>query len=506
MKSFAKFAAVAVMISAGLLLACDMPYDEQQTPGRTPAFPGAEGHGRYVTGGRGGLVYWVTNLKDYRAGEDPIPGSLRYGIERVGVTGNTRYPVTILFNVDGTIMLTRDLRINRGNLTIAGHSAPGGGIAIGGFSVVLNNIDNVIIRFMRFRMSDWYITNPDGADAIWGRHSSNMIIDHCSMSWSTDEVASFYGNEYFTLQWSIISESLNHSLHSSGAHGYGGIWGGRRASFLNNLMAHNNSRTPRLGPSSRSTPENELTDLRNNVFFNYSGLGAHGGEGMNVNIVNNFYIPGPANRHAPNSAGRGRIMGISRFRDGRYPVLDYVWGTFYVSGNIVEGHAAATADNWTYGVLNQFNQPITQDEIDGLRLSAPLDTGFVTTRSAERAKDLVLSFAGASLYRDSVDQRIIQETFNRTATFHGSTTGLPGIIDTMDDIRPPNADDDWSPWPALAAGPPWPIANNEGTPDGWLAANFPGRTANCLNAEGFTLLEVWLNRRVAGIVSARTGN
>ena len=506
MKVFARFAIIAVIV--GLGFGCDMSSNvTDQVHGRTPAFPGAEGHGRYATGGRGGIVYWVTNLYDYAANEEPIPGSLRYGVERAGVYNRQRVtPVTILFNVDGTIMLRRDLRISHGNLTIAGQSAPGEGIAIGGFSVVLNNpLDNVIIRFMRFRMSDLYVTSPDGADAIWGRRNSNIIIDHCSMSWSTDEVASFYGNENFTLQWSIISESLNYSTHSSGRHGFGGIWGGRRASFLNNLMAHHNSRTPRLGPDRDSTTENELTDLRNNVFFNYDGAGAHGGEGMNVNIVNNFFDPGPANRFGPNHYRRGRIMGISRFTDNRIPAINYKWGTFYVSGNVVAGHAAATADNWTYGVLNQFSAgAITQDEMDALRLYASLDTGFVTTRTAERARELVLSFAGASLHRDSVDQRIVQEAWTGTTTFRGSRTGMSGIIDSVYDLRPANAEPDWSPWPILAPGEPWIDSNGDGIPDGWLETHFPGRTSNCLNAEGFTFLEVWLNSIVEPIISARS--
>ena len=227
-----------------------------QKTGKLPSFPGAEGFGRYTTGGRGGTVYHVTTLED-----GDFKGTLRHAV-------NQRGPRTIVFDVAGNIFLNAPLRIKQDDITIAGQTAPGQGICIARHPVTIG-ANNVIIRYLRFRVSNEVEGEPDG---LGGMDRKNIIVDHCSISWSVDECCSVYGNENSTVQWCIISESLRTAGHSKGAHGFGGNWGGNHASYHHNLMAHHMSRVPRLGPRP-STQEHEYMDLRNNVFYNWAGNG-----------------------------------------------------------------------------------------------------------------------------------------------------------------------------------------------------------------------------------------
>lgn len=408
------------------------------------AFPGAEGFGRYATGGRGGKVLFVTNLNDSGS------GSLRAAVNASG-------PRYVLFKVSGTIILKSALDIKNGDLTIAGQTAPGDGICIRDYPVLVS-ADNVVIRFMRFRMGD--AAQQEG-DALGGRFHKNIIIDHCSMSWSTDECVSFYQNENTTVQWCLIAESLRNSVHGKGAHGYGGIWGGKNASFHHNLLAHHDSRNPRLGESAGDIfALNDLVDLRNNVIYNWSNNSCYGGEGMNVNIVNCYYKPGPATKKLE------RIIAIDKNKDSTTKIYD-MWGKFFISGNVVEGSARATADNWTYGVYNQFHSSYgTVPEADKLAMRRNTEHPIqhnVTTHSAQEAYNLVLRHCGASLVRDAVDNRVIEEVRNKRFTFTGSNGSTNGIIDTQSDVGG---------WPTLHSSPAPTNTSGDGIPDEWKIAHF----------------------------------
>lgn len=439
------------------------------------AFPGAEGFGMNTTGGRGGKVLFVTNLNDTGT------GSLRTAIN----TSGARY---ILFNVSGTIELKSELKINNGNVTIAGQTAPGDGICLKNYPVSIN-ADNVIIRFLRFRMGDEALQE---GDAIGSRFHKNIIIDHCSMSWSTDETVSIYNNENTTLQWCFITESLRNSVHGKGAHGYGGIWGGKNASFHHNLLAHHDSRNPRLGEYAGSSfALTDLTDLRNNVIYNWQGNSAYGGEAMNVNIVNCYYKPGPATTKAT------RIMSIDKNKNVGTEVYD-IWGKFYIDGNHVEGSAQTTNDNWTYGVFNQFHGSygtVSEEDKAAMRLSEPHNiNNNVNTHTALVAYDKVLAYGGASFKRDAIDLRIANEVTNKTYTYEGSNGSTKGIIDTQSDVGG---------WPVLNSETPPTDTSGDGMPDAWkldkkLKVADKNPNGHDLST-GYENIEVYINSLVASI-------
>ncbi|UII26429.1 pectinesterase family protein [Fulvivirga maritima] len=441
-----------------------------------PAFPGAEGFGRYTTGGRGGQVIYVTNLNDSG------PGSLRAAVQASG-------PRIVMFKVSGIISLQSNLSINNGDITIAGQTAPGDGICLKNYSVSVG-ADNVIIRFLRFRMGD---DAENEGDALGGRYNERVIIDHCSMSWSTDECASFYHNKDFTMQWCIISESLRVSVHGKGTHGYGGIWGGENASFHHNLLAHHDSRNPRFSGSRFSgTPEVEKADMRNNVFYNWGGNSGYGAEGGSYNIVNNYYKPGPATR----SGVRDRIFSPNP-DDGSNQNDAGVWGMFYVNGNYMNGSSTVSNDNWQGIDPNPSSKSKSE-----LRSNSAYSFGEITTHSASGAYTAVLAYAGASNDRDAIDARIVNETTNGTYTYNGSNGSSNGLIDTQSDVGG---------WPAYNSSSAPTDSDGDGMPDSWensrgLNSNNASDGSAYTLSSVYTNVEVYINGLIASIITAQNAN
>ena len=469
---------------------------------KTPAFPGAEGFGRYVTGGRGGNVYHVTSLAD-----DGSVGTLRWALSKAGVK-------TIVFDVSGTIHLQSALNITVGNVTIAGQTAPGDGICVADYPVAIK-ANNVIVRYMRFRLGNKnvLVNGADGWDGFGGFDQQDWIIDHCSVSWSIDECLSVLGNKNTTVQWCLVAQSLVNSGHTKGAHGYGGNWGGSGASFHHNLIAHHGSRTPRLGPRP-TTQLDERMDMRNNVIYNFGGNGCYGGEGMKVNIVNNYYKPGPG---TPTDKKGYRIAGVG-IRTNAYvntypayaPAL-HLWGKYYVTGNYNSKYTTVNQDNWTYGVINQIDAnncdgTFTQETKDSIKLTEPIDYILTTTHSAADAYARVLDFAGASLHRDSFDELMVSDARNSKATYTGS--GLSkGFVNSQDDNKPADADASWSAWPTLASKDAPKDTDGDGMPNEWeLAKGLDPTDPNdgkTVGAHGYTNLENYLNSLVADITTAQ---
>lgn len=425
-----------------------------------PAFPGAEGFGALATGGRGGKVIEVTNLNNSGT------GSLRAAIDAFGAR-------TVVFRVSGTIELQSELRIQQDNITIAGQTAPGDGICIRNYPLIID-ANNVIVRFIRSRHGD---ISGSQTDAMWGREKENIMIDHCSMSWSVDECGSFYDNRNFTLQYCILSESLHNSIHDKGNHGYGGIWGGQGVTFHHNLLAHHTSRTPRFNGSRYSgQPDLEKVDHRNNVIYNWGGNSCYGGEAGNHNMVANYYKPGPAT-----SGGvRDRII---------EPDPDDVngYGTFYIADNVTHGIPAVTADNWL-GV-----DGVTTAVKDQIRLEAPIDAPPLTPHTAYEAFEYVVCNAGAILPgRDNIDTRIVHETVTGTAQYGDSYGAGSGIIDSQENVGS---------WLTLESSEAPTDSDKDGMPDQWEDDMGLNKTDDTdrngdLDSDGYTNLEAYLNELV----------
>lgn len=510
---------------------------------QTPAFPGAEGHGRYVTGGRGGKVVHVTNLNDSGT------GSFREAVK----SGNR----IIVFDVAGVIALKSDLKIGD-NITILGQTAPSPGITLRYYTVQPGN--NNIIRFLRIRRGEEKNIN-DGADATWQRNKTGIIFDHCSFSWSIDEVASFYDNNNFTMQWCTIAESLTNPGHSKGAHGYGGIWGGKLASFHHNFVGHLMNRGPRFNGARygwtgytsnkeystykwQNAVQAENVDFRNCVMYNAQGTCYGGPGGGQINIVNNYYKAGPSHSlkgktlnglkvDISTGSVRGNqdritlvTLSTQSNSDKNHPELYDMTSRYFINGNITEttkgsvtknqdwkdisydkGIPSLNGEYYSPDAKNFYGDNVAHVTISGkscikIKMDAPAPTGEVTTHSAAESFSKVLAYSGASLYRDKIDARYMEEAKTGTAKYKGSITQSPGIIDKVADVngyteanfgtatRPADFDTD-----------------KDGIPDAWEIANGldPNDATDALtyslDSKGYyTNLEVYANSLVEDIM------
>jgi pectate lyase len=428
--------------------------------GKVLAFPGAEGFGASTPGGRGGKVYVVTTLEDYDKGKPPIPGSFRAAIEAEGKR-------IIVFAVSGNIQLKQDIRIRNPYLTIAGQTAPGDGVCLACRELVIESrCHDVIIRYLRVRVGD---VTPEESDSITGMGCSNVILDHCSASWSIDECVSFYNNQNVTIQWCLVAESLNASHHSKGRHGFGGIWGGDKSSFHHNLLAHHASRNPRFRKG--------LVDYRNNVIYNWGHNSAYGGEEAKVNIVANYYKAGPATREPV----RNRI------------VEPEASGQWYVADNYVFGFPKITENNWDGGVQMPWKDPHRKVP----PAPKPFPAAPVITQTAEQAYVQVLADVGANRpARDSLDARIVEEVRTGTAKFKQMavnkkdwTASGNGIIDSQKDVGG---------WPELKSAPAPLDSDGDGMPDAWekthgLNPKNASDAAADRDGDGYTNIEEYIN-------------
>jgi pectate lyase len=435
---------------------------------KIPAFPGAEGGGGFTRGGRGGKVYVVSSL------DDKGPGTLREATEAKG-------PRIVVFAVSGIISLETPLSINEPFITIAGQTAPGDGVCIKGQTTEINTHD-VVIRYMRFRRGN--LKKRD--DSLGGNPIGNILVDHVSASWGLDENLTLYRRmerqtngspdlklavENITIQWSISSEALDLNNHA-----FGGTWGGKNSSFHHNLFACNTGRNPSIGMGG-------LFDFRNNVLFNWRHRTMDGGDGSSqVNVVNNYYKPGPVTE----GDLRFRICKCdARNSRDKFPGF----GKWFVEGNYVFGNEKITRDNWAGGV--QFSAPVKlKDEVvpmgtpKEVRVEKPFPAAAVTTQSAEEAFELVLANSGAALpKRDPVDLRIIDSVRS------GKPSTKSGIIESPADVGG---------WPEYKSDRIPTDSDNDGMPDEWetkygLNPKDPSDTNKDSDEDGYTNIEEFLN-------------
>lgn len=395
-----------------------------------PAFPGAEGYGKYTSGGRGGAVYEVTNLNDSG------PGSLRDAVSQPNRT--------IVFRVSGNIELQSALFIRESNITIAGQTAPGDGICVRDYPTIIRNANNVIVRYMRFRLGDRYGLKSDALDID---ESQNIILDHCTMSWGVDECFTAYGNNNITVQWCIVGEGLKLANHSMG-----GLWGGY-TTYHHNLIHSNTTRHPKYA----YTYDIDITDSRNNVIYNWGSNSAYTSPTGRVNLVNNYYKAGPAT-----GTWKHRIVEAEPTK------------RMYITGNFVAGFPEVTADNWNGGV----------DPLNG-GLPIKYDTPFtvpnpIPEQSAVDAYHEIIPHVGASFpSRDDADNRAIKNLVDSTGS----------IINRQSDVGG---------FPRLHSLPPPADSDHDGMPDDYetdleLNPNDASDRNGDKNGNGYTNLEDYIN-------------
>lgn len=434
------------------------------------AFPGAEGSGRFATGGRGGDVYEVTNLSNSG------PGSI---VDAVSA-GNR----TIVFRISGTIELGDVILRPKSNTTIAGQTAPGDGICLKG-RIYIGSVSDVVIRYIRVRVDEGG-ANSDG-DAIDIASGNNIIIDHVSASYARDETISCQdGSDNITVQWCIMSEALNFEDHSYGSLIRGEY--GEEKTYHHNLYAHNRGRNPRPGnyTSTSQDPEGLHCDFRNNVMYNWAGsqpgYNADTSTTSRYNFVGNVSIAGPES-NVTGWAFEEKAVDAYAYWSGN------AYGTNYASVSV-------PSDQWSLVRFSGFDTAeITAYKARSYEI--PMEP--VTTTSAAQALEDVLDGAGASLARDSIDARIVNEVRTGTVTYYGSKNGLAGIIDYTSDLA--------DPWPTLSPGTAPTDTDHDGMPDAWEIANGLNETnpadRNYYDLHlDYTNLEVYLNSLVADDLEA----
>lgn len=455
------------------------------------AFPGADGGGKYITGGRGTSIHTIYSLDDDV--QDPQPGTLRYALEKASG------PRVIVFNVAGQIDLDFPIELKRGQVTILGQTAPGDGICISGYPLKIY-ADNVIVRFLRFRLGDLNKIESDALSVMPG--AKNIMIDHCSCSWSTDECLSIYGVKDATVQYCIVSEALNNSVHAKGAHGYAGIWGGENTTFHHNLLAHHSSRMPRFDHDYVTETNVGPVDYINNVVYNWKGNSAYGGESSSTtgnqrqyNFIANYYKPGPATntnvkalllnpttkcgptQQDPHAGCTGKLGG------------SVVPGKFYVAQNIMAGSETVTKDNWA-GVYPDESKKKDDCRSDKrFALTSPM----ASEQTAAEAYETVLAKAGCSLKRDAIDTRIVNEVRSGNYTYTGSNGSTGGLIDTPSDVGG---------WPSYTGSVT--DSDYDGIPDEWekehgLDPNDRKDAVATNLQEPYMNIEVYANELVAGL-------